>query len=128
MHEFPAGGVHCSCLQRAHEHDLKECGKLRKAPKINFPVLHPGNNKPSVPLALAIFYPTTTAIISYHPEEIVTPAFLDLFYSWWLIVNSKQRFHPNSIGKAIVCEPWQAGRNSGNFHKLVVLPIKLSML
>ena len=32
----------------------------------------------------------------------MTPAFLDLFYSWWLIINSKQQFHPNSIGKAIV--------------------------
>ena len=61
------------------------------------------NNKLSVPLALPIFDPTTTtAISSYHPEEIVTTTFLDPFYSWWLIVNSKQRFHPNSIGKAIV--------------------------
>ena len=31
----------------------------------------------------------------------MTHAFLDSFYSWWLIVNSKQRFHPNSIGKTI---------------------------
>ena len=103
VHEFPPGSVHWACLHRVHEHDLKECGKLRKAPKINFSVLHPWNNKLSVSLALAIFDPTTTtAISSYHQEEIVTHAFLDLFYSWWLIVNSKQRFHPNSIGKAII--------------------------
>ena len=102
VHEFPAGGVYWACRHRVHEHDIKECGKLRKATKINYSVLHPGNKKLSVSLALAIFDPTTTtAISSYHPEEIVTPSFLDLFYSWWLIVNSKQRFHTNSIGKAI---------------------------
>ena len=93
--------MYWACLHRIHEHDLKECGKLRKAPKINFSVLHPGNNKQSVSLALAIIDPTTTTAIStYHPEELITPGFLDLCYSWWLVVNSKQLFHPDDIGKA----------------------------
>lgn len=70
VHEFPSGGVYWACLHRVHEHDLQYCGKLRKAPKINFSVLHPRNNKLSVPLALAIFDPSkTTAIRSYFQKK-----------------------------------------------------------
>ena len=42
---------------------------LRKANKLTYKVLHPGDNKQSVLLALAIFDPTTfPAIESYFPE------------------------------------------------------------
>ena len=59
----------------------------------------------SISLVLAIIDPTTiTTISSYHPEETVIPAFLDLFNLWWLIVNSKQRLHTNYIGNAMVSE------------------------
>ena len=69
---------------------------------MGYKVLHPGNNKQSVPLALAIFEETTiTAIRSYLPEEQTTADFLQLFHFWWLIVNSKERFHPNPIGNAL---------------------------
>ena len=69
---------------------------------MGYKVLHPGNNKQSVPLALAIFEETTiTAIRGYLPEEHTTADFLQLFHFWWLIVNSEERFHPNPIGNAL---------------------------
>ena len=34
-------------------------------------------------------------------DDSVTPAFLELVNSWWLIVNAKERNHPNPIGNAI---------------------------
>ena len=58
-------------------------------------VLHPGNKKQSVPLALAIFEETTAcAFRLYLPEDNTTPGFLDLIHTWWLIVNSKEPYHP----------------------------------
>ena len=36
------GAVYWTCQNRFHEHDLKECAKFRKTPKINYSVLHPG--------------------------------------------------------------------------------------
>ena len=43
---------------------------LRKAPKITHKVLHPGNCKQNVPVALAIFYESTpAALTSYFPEK-----------------------------------------------------------
>ena len=49
------GPIHWSIFHRVHEQDLAiEC-HLRKAPKISYQALHPGNNKWSVPLALSIF-------------------------------------------------------------------------
>ena len=61
------------------------------------------NNKPFVPLALTIFEPTTTAApFQYIPHDTVTSSFLKLFHSWWLIVNAKERFHPNTVGNSLV--------------------------
>ena len=96
-HNFPAGEVHWSRLHSIHSLDNVQSAHLRLAPKINYSVLHPGNNKQSVPLVLAtIFEPTTTtALLQYIPNDTVTPAFLKLFHSWWLIVNAKERYHPN---------------------------------
>ena len=34
-------------------------------------------------------------------EDIVTPAFIGLINIWWLLVNSKERFHPHHFGNAI---------------------------
>ena len=102
-HKFPAGEVHWSYLHTIHSLDNVQSAHLRQAPKINYSVLHPGNNKLSVPLALAIFEPTTTtALLHYIPHDTVTPSFLKLFHSWWLIVNAKERFHPNTVGNALV--------------------------
>ena len=102
-HNFPAGEVHWSCLHSIHSLDNVQSAHLRLAPKIIYSVLHPGNNKQSVPLALAIFEPTTTtALLQYIPNDTVTPAFLKLFHSWWLIVNAKERYHPNPVGSSLI--------------------------
>ena len=60
------GPIHWSIFHQVHEQDLAiEC-HVRKAPKISYQALLPGNNKQSVPLALSIFEPTTiTAIWQY---------------------------------------------------------------
>ena len=101
MH-VPAGFVRWSYLHQIQAKDLDLNAHLRKVPKVGYKVLHPGNNTQSVPLALAIFEETTiTAIRSYLPEEQTTDDFLQLFHFWWLIVNSKERFHPNPTGNAL---------------------------
>ena len=68
--KITSGSIHWSIFHSVHEKDLAlEC-HVRKAPKISYQALHPGNNKQSVPLALSIFDLTTiTAIHQYFPEE-----------------------------------------------------------
>ena len=100
---IPPGFVIWSHLHQVHTRDLTLNSHLKKAPKLSYSVLLPGNNKQSVPLALAVFEPTTTsAIRSYFPEEYTTIAFLEHIHAWWLVVNAKERFHPTRIGNALV--------------------------
>ena len=74
---------------------------VRKAAKISYQALHPGNNKQSV--ALSIFDPTTiTAIRQYFPEDTTTSFFLNLIHNWWLVVDAKEIFHPDVIGSALI--------------------------
>ena len=89
--KITSGSIHWSIFHSVHEKDLAlEC-HVRKAPKILYQALHPGNNKQSVPLALSIFDLTTiTAIHQYFPEDKTTSPFLNLIYNWWLIVNAKE--------------------------------------
>ena len=69
---------------------------MRKANKLTYKVLHPGDNKQSAPLALAIFDSTTsTATESYFPESNAAAQFLRLINLWWTISNSKQQFNVN---------------------------------
>ena len=86
------GPINWSIFYRVHEQYLAiEC-HVRKAPKISYQALHPGNNKQSVPLALSIFEPTTiTAIRQYFPEDTTTSSFLHL-----------ERFHLDVIGSALI--------------------------
>ena len=90
-------------------HDTYEKGfplqaNLRKALRSNLKVLHPGNNKQSLPLALAIIHETTTAAIeSYFPEKNNSTDFLRLFNIWCIISNSKRQFLPNNpLGNAAI--------------------------
>ena len=114
---IPPGTIRWSTFHRVHEKDLAiEC-HVKKAPKISYQVLHPGNNKQSVPLALAIFdLSTISAISQYFPEEKTTYTFLNLIYTWWLVVNSKERFHPIIVGNAQV-----PGDGKSNFYGLCVI-------
>ena len=66
----PAGEISWKLFHDIFEHDQHLQGHLHKAPKLSYRSLHPGDNKQSVKLALAIFDPSTTAAIkSYFPEK-----------------------------------------------------------
>ena len=59
-----AGGeIFLSLLHNVHEKDAECQGNLRAASKLSKTVLHSRNNKQSVPVALAIFDPSTRAAI-----------------------------------------------------------------
>ena len=99
----PGGYITWGSLHRIYDFDSQLKGNLRKAPKLTYKVLHPGNKKQSVPLALALFDDTTIAAIkSYFPERDDMSSFLEIFNTWWLICNSKERYHVNPLGNAIV--------------------------
>ena len=102
-------------MHDTYEKDCTLQANLCKAPRLNLKVLHPGNNKQSVPLALAIVHETTTAAIeSYFPEKNNCVDFLRLLNIWWIISNSKTQFLPNKhrfqIGIAA-----KIGRNKSEF-------------
>ena len=98
----PAGYLSWSDLHCLHELDSKLKAKLRKAPRLNRQTLHPGNDKQDVQRVLAIFHETTIAAFKSHlPNREDCVGFLSLINTWWLIVNSKERFHVNKLGDAI---------------------------
>ena len=109
-HIVPAGNVHWSSLHKVHNADLSINFHLRKAPSLNYQSLHPGNSKQSVPLALAIFDNKTSAAMREYLKDAdtVTPAFLELINMWWLLVNTKERFHPHRFGNAITPDTLKA--------------------
>ena len=86
----PAGYITWGSLHRIYDNDSKLMANLRKAPKLTYRALHPGNKKQSVPLALAVFDDTTVAAIkSYFPDRKDMSGFLEIFNKWWIISNSK---------------------------------------
>jgi hypothetical protein len=88
------GEVSWHLLHKVYEKDMRLQANLRGAPKISASVLHPGNCKQSVPVALAIFDPTTIAAIrKYFPEKEDAAGFLHLFHVWWTISNSKVKIN-----------------------------------
>ena len=94
----PAGEMSWNLLHRVYEEDDKLTCNLRKAHKLTYRTLHPGNNKQSVQLALNIFHETTfTAIKSYFPEELLASECLKLINMWWIISNSKSKYSNNFL-------------------------------
>ena len=101
--ECPAGYISWGDLYKIYDQDLGQQANLKKAPKLNYQALHPGNNKQNVPLALAIFHETTiVAAKSYFPERKDLAGFLSIIHTWWKISNSKTRHNPNPLGCAVV--------------------------
>ena len=97
----PGGYISWRNLHTVYDMDENLKGNLRKAPELKYKALHPGNNKQSVPLALAIFAPTTIAAVkNYLPERTDIAGFLELISKWWIIINSNTRFSPNKLGNA----------------------------
>ena len=89
-------------LHDVHDKDNTLESHLRKAPKLSYKVLHPGNCKQSVPVALSVFDATTsTAIQSYFPDRKASAEFLRLIDTWWVISNAKQLFSSRRIGHAV---------------------------
>ena len=91
---LPAGEILWKLLHSIFDEDEKLQVNLRKANRLTYKVLHQGD-KQSVPLALAIFDPTTSAIKSYFPKRNAVAQFLQLINLWWTISNSKQQFNMN---------------------------------
>ena len=101
--EVPGGAVHWKTFHDVFEKDKVLQASLRQAPRINAKVLHPGNCKQSVPIALSIFDDKTSAAIeNYFPDRKDAAAFLKLFSTWWNLSNSKDQFSNNKIGNAAV--------------------------
>ena len=102
--EVKGGEVSWSLLHKVREKDMECQANLRAAPKLQANVLHPGNCKQNVRVALAIFDPSTIAAIKhYFPENADSADFLDLVNTWWVISNSKARFnYRNKLGNAAV--------------------------
>ena len=99
----PPGYVSWSDLHDIYDKDEHSPANLRKAYKLTYKALHPGNNKQNVDLALAIFHETTIAACqSYLPQRKDMSSFLLLILQWWTIANSKKRFTPNVMGNGIV--------------------------
>ena len=100
--DAPGGEISWRLLHEIYEKDLGLQAHLRAAPKITTSVLHPGSCKQSVPVAIAIFDPTTIAAIrQYFPEKKDSASFLKIINVWWTICNSKMRFNfKNRLGDA----------------------------
>ena len=78
---------------------------LIKAPKLTYSSLHPGDNKQSVELAIAVFHETTiVAAQNYFPERLDIHNCLKLVMCWWLIANSMKRYTPNVLSNAVTNE------------------------
>ena len=66
-------------LHKVYEEDQQLQVNLKASPKMTASVLHPGNCKQSVPVALAIFHPSTSAAIkNYFPERDDAATYLTL--------------------------------------------------
>ena len=91
-------------LHDTYEKDCTLQSNLCKAPRLNWKILHPGNNKKRVPLALAIIHETTTAAIeAYFPENNNSVDLPRLLNIWRIISNSKTQFLPiNALGNAVI--------------------------
>ena len=78
---------------------------MKKAYKITYQVLHPGNNKQSFNLAQAIFDETTIAAFkSYFPDRHDIYGFLYIINVWWQISNSKSRYSPSLLNNAVIAD------------------------
>ena len=73
------GEISWKLLHDTYEKDFTLQANLRKASRLNLKVVHPGNSKQSVPLALAIIHERAAATIeSYFPEKNNSADFLTI--------------------------------------------------
>ena len=87
----PAECVSWEDLHGIYDEDSKFPANLRKAHQLDYRVMHPGNNKQCLNLALAVFDETDiVAIRSYLPGRKDMAGFLIVILEWWGIVNSRK--------------------------------------
>ena len=100
----PGGDISWQMFHQVFERDSNLHAHVKAPPKLPAKVLHPGNCKQSVPIALAIFHPSTAAPIKhYFPDKTDSAELLNLFYTWWTISNSKTPFNSaHRLGGAAV--------------------------
>ena len=104
MIEIPNGFISWKTFYDVYEKDSKLQANIRKAPKLTLGAIHPGNNKQSMPLSLAIFHKSTAAIECYFPEKSDASCFLSPFQKLFGICNAKTEYNiSNMLGNAIVC-------------------------
>ena len=103
-----AGFITWGDLHKIHDMDAAMDGNLRMARKLTYQSLHPGNNKQSVSLALAVFDDSTIAAArSYLPSRPDVSGFLLLINTWWMVSNSKSRYHQNPLGNAVIKDDYR---------------------
>lgn len=101
--EVHGGELNWKTLHDIFEKDVLLEAHLRKAPEITYKVLHPGNCKQNVPVALAVFHETTSAAIEQHfPERKGSADFLRLINTWWIISNAKEMISSHRLGHAVI--------------------------
>ena len=97
-----AGYIAWSDLHSIHDKDKQLDANLRKAPKLSYQALHPGNNKQNVSPAIGVFHETTIAAWqNYFPQRNDMSCFLDLTCTCWTCTNSCYRYTPSPLANAI---------------------------
>ena len=82
--KFNSGEISWHLLNCVYERDSNLQANLRKAPKLRYETLHPGNKKQNVQLVLNIFHETTTAAISsYFPDREDATVFIRLINTYF---------------------------------------------
>lgn len=102
--KIESGEINWALLHSVHDKDKSLESNLRKASKLTYETLHPGNKKQNVQLALNLFSEETIAALkSYYPNREDAAGFLQVIHNWWVMSNSKQRFNShNKMGNAMV--------------------------
>ena len=89
-------------LHKIHDKDRNLDAHLRKAPKLTYTALHPGNNKQSVSLAVGVFHETTIAACQdFLSDRRDMVSFLQLVHCWWTCSNSCTRYTNNIMTNAM---------------------------
>ena len=79
---LPSGYITWNDIHFIYDRDQNFSGNLRKAHKLSYHALHPGNNKQNVNLALSIFDETTIAVSTcYLPGRPDISNFLKLIHT-----------------------------------------------
>ena len=91
--DCPNGYITWGDLHKIYDIDSELKANLRKAQKLTYQSLHPGNKKQNVPLALSLFDESTIAACrDYFPDREDMSSFLNVIHTWWLITNSKEKY------------------------------------